>query len=43
VREKGKRIFEFQNKRTANFEDGMDMLLLFELTNFVHKADNIFK
>jgi len=43
VREKGKRIFEFQNKRTANFEDGMDMLLLFELTDFVYKADNIFK
>ena len=43
VREKGKRIFEFQNKRTANFEDGMDMLLLYELTDFMYKADNIFK
>ena len=43
VREKGKRIFEFQNKRTANFEDGMDMLLLYELTDFIYKADDIFK
>jgi len=43
VREKGKQVFEFQNKRAANFESGMDMLLLYELTNFMYKADNIFK
>tara|TARA_R110000796_G_scaffold8852_1_gene30173 strand:- start:86 stop:4099 length:4014 start_codon:yes stop_codon:yes gene_type:complete len=43
VREKGKQVFEFQNKRAANFESGMDMLLLYEVTNFMYKADNIFK
>ena len=43
VREQTKGVFEFQNKRSANPENGKDMLLLYMLGDFLNTANNIFQ